>query len=505
MTNDPGLEFGPTVRSFALGMRVFGRFMLVRSLGRGGMSVVWLARDEKLDLDVAVKFLPEAVGCDDGSVADLARETRRARELAHPHIVRVYDFHQDERLAGISMEFVDGGTLTTRRIRQPNTVFQPAQLIDWARQLCIGLTYAHEDARVVHRDLKPANLMIDGRERLKIADFGISASLCESVTRASSPVGSSGSPPYMSPQQMLGARPSTADDIYALGATLYELLTGKPPFYSGNIALQVQSVVAPSIEERRREFGISPGPISPAWEETIAACLKRIRETVRHRRAKWRGGWRTRSTMRPPCFRVRYRSSCLARRVQAHPVAGGAGAGASAAESGCGKARTWNRLPAADGAPAPGRLTGAGRRGTRRRSRRDGRAMLSKATTSLPPNRRPPNPSCRAAPGIKPFRRAATRGAGLAQPPVRWRLRRFYIVWHPWDQLAFLETPRRRPRRRTNPRRTTPVRNPVAAPASTRSFALTIDPADAPNLRVRIGDACGSQTRKRTRARAGSG
>ena len=278
MESDPGIEFGATVRAFAPGLQVFGRFRLVRMLGRGGMGVVWLVRDEHLAIEVALKFLPEAVGADESAVADLARETRQARGLAHPHIVRVFDFHHDATLAGISMEFIDGSTLASARLKRDPAVFEPEELVPWVEQLSGALDYAHRKARVVHRDLKPANLMVGSDGEIKVADFGISASVSESVTQVSRVASSSGSPPYMSPQQIMGERPSPSDDIYALGATLYELITSKPPFFTGNIVVQAQSKVPPPMAERRAEFGIDRPPLPAVWEETIAACLAKQAE-----------------------------------------------------------------------------------------------------------------------------------------------------------------------------------------------------------------------------------
>ncbi len=250
------------------------RYTLVRQLGRGGMGVVWLARDEKLGRSVALKFLPEQVAGDLEAVADLKRETRRALELTHPRIVRIYDFIEDGQSVAISMEYVDGPTLTQLKRDQPHGVFDATTLWPWLEQLGEALTYAHEEARIIHRDLKPANLMTTTKGSLKVADFGIAATLSDTATRVSRQAESSGTPVYMSPQQMMGERPSVPDDIYALGATLYELLTGKPPFYSGDVQIQVQQKVAPSMAARREELGVTGAqPLPPHWETTIAACL----------------------------------------------------------------------------------------------------------------------------------------------------------------------------------------------------------------------------------------
>src|SRR6266487_7050162 len=140
-------------------------------------------------------------------------------------------------------------------------------------QLCEALDYAHNHARVIHRDLKPANLMVNQRGDLKITDFGIARSLADSATQLTGDQGRSGTLVYMSPQQLSGDRSAHFDDIYSLGATIYELLTSKPPFYSGNIDRQICERVVPSMTERRKELDIEPALVAPVWEDTVAACL----------------------------------------------------------------------------------------------------------------------------------------------------------------------------------------------------------------------------------------
>jgi uncharacterized membrane protein (UPF0136 family) len=267
------LDLGATLRGYRPGMKVFGRFTLKNILGRGGMGVVWLARDEQLERAVALKFLPEILALDQEAIRDLKRETRRSLELTHSHIVRIYDFVQDATAAAISMEYIAGETLAARKVAHPRGYFEVAELRTWVRQLGEALGYAHEKARVVHRDLKPANLMIDARGDLRVADFGIAASVSDSVSRVSVQAGSSGTPVYMSPQQMMGEAPAVSDDVYAVGATLFDLLTGKPPFYRGNVVMQVQGKPAPTVTARRAELGLTGEAIPAPWEEAIAACL----------------------------------------------------------------------------------------------------------------------------------------------------------------------------------------------------------------------------------------
>src|SRR5881296_316748 len=171
------------------------------------------------------------------------------------------------------MEYIDGETLSNLRAEKEQKVFESDELASWISQLCDALDYAHNRARVIHRDLKPANLMVNQRGDLKITDFGIARSLSDSVSRLTLEQGRRGTLVYMSPQQLNGERCTHLDDIYSLGATIYELLTSKPPFYSGNIDRQIYERVPPSMTERRKELDIEPASVPPIWEDTVAACL----------------------------------------------------------------------------------------------------------------------------------------------------------------------------------------------------------------------------------------
>src|SRR5881628_61016 len=255
------------------GQKVFGRYKLVKVIGRGGMGIVWLARDQELERDVALKFLPDLMFQDRTLLDQLKHETKRCLELTHSHIVRIYDFVHDERSGCISMEYVDGETLSNLRAKKEQKVFESDEIAAWTSQLCDALDYAHNHARVIHRDLKPSNLMVSQRGDLKVSDFGIARSLGDSVSRLTVEQGRSGTLIYMSPQQVNGERCTHLDDIYSLGASIYELLKSKPPFYSGNIDRQICERVAPSMTERRKEFDIEPAFVPRLWEDTVAACL----------------------------------------------------------------------------------------------------------------------------------------------------------------------------------------------------------------------------------------
>src|SRR5213083_1041565 len=274
MSNErAGDVIAATSRESVGGQKVFGRYTLVKVLGRGGMGIVWLARDGEHERAVALKFLPALMIQDSALLDQLTRETKRCLELTHLHIVRIHDFVHDERSGCISMEYIDGETLSNLRAEKERRVFEPDEINTWMSQLCEALDYAHNRAKVIHCDLKPANLMVNQRGDLKVSDFGIARSLGESVSRLTIEQGRSGTLVYMSPQQLNGERSTHLDDIYSLGASIYELLTSKPPFYTGNIDRQICERVAPSMTERRKELDIEPALVPQVWEDAVAACL----------------------------------------------------------------------------------------------------------------------------------------------------------------------------------------------------------------------------------------
>lgn len=270
-----------TVPGLRSGLLIEKRFMLGRSLGGGGMGVVWLARDKNLGIDRALKFVNPLMVNNPTAMEDLRKEALRTRALSHPNIVRMDDFIQGEeggnKVGFIVMEYIDGDTLTDMKRRQPERVFQVEDIADWVWQLCAALEYAHKKCKIAHYDLKPANLMVNKKGDLKVTDFGISRNISESISRltAASRRGGGGTMPYSSPQQMEGLLPSNLDDVYSVGATLYDLLTGKPPFHRGDIWRQAHEIIPPAMAARRKEadFNITGKPIPERWEDVVAACL----------------------------------------------------------------------------------------------------------------------------------------------------------------------------------------------------------------------------------------
>ena len=156
------------------------------------------------------------------------------------------------------------------------------------RQLCQALDYAHNEG-VIHRDLKPANMLLDERQRLRLADFGVASWIFESRVTATEHLRNSGTLEYMSPQQVEGKPARVTDDIYALGATLYELLSGHPPFYQDNIAHQVQNVAATPLSERLADLEVE-NHVPSAVATMIMACLSKD-PTVRPQSARAVAQW----------------------------------------------------------------------------------------------------------------------------------------------------------------------------------------------------------------------
>jgi len=268
------------------GRKVFGgRFVLKRKLGQGGMGQVWLGVDTDLaGCDVALKFTaPELTG-DTKAMSDLRRAVTLGRELTHPKIIRIHDFHADAHEAAISMEYMPGQNLSEWQAQAPNGFFEVREIRDLLAQVCEVLDYAHQLATRNHRDIKPKNIMLDpATGTVKLADFDIGRRLTDTFSRNTGKE-PSGSLPYMGPQQLLGENSREQDDIYSLGATIYELLTGTPPFYMGDLREQIKCVIPPGMARRRRDLLAEqsiPGlgePIPQTWEDGVAACLAKARE-----------------------------------------------------------------------------------------------------------------------------------------------------------------------------------------------------------------------------------
>ncbi|GAB5558945.1 MAG: hypothetical protein SynsKO_05920 [Synoicihabitans sp.] len=263
-----------TFKGFSPGMMVFDRFELEKMVGRGGMGVVWKAKDTRLDQTVALKFLPDVLFWDKLARQQITEETRKARLLTHPHIVRIHDLFEDDQHAAICMEFVEGADLNALKSERESKVLEPAEIEPWLSDIIDAMDYAHREVGMVHRDLKPANILITARGQAKISDFGVARSIAETMTRVSTFSGA-GTLAFMSPQQFDGDPPTVADDWYALGATLYDLITGKPPFFRGAVSEQIRSRNPESMRARRTQLGVAGDEIPDRWEKLVSVCLSK--------------------------------------------------------------------------------------------------------------------------------------------------------------------------------------------------------------------------------------
>ena len=242
-----------------------GRYRIERVLGRGGMALVYLGHDAELGRPVAIKLLADNLAGDDSFRARFMREARMAAGLSHVNIVHVYDVGQDsDQRPYIVMEFVDGESLAETIAREGH--IPPARVREIGLDCCRGLQHAHA-AGLVHRDIKPHNLLADREGLVKIADFGVARSLEETqLTMVGSVLGSAR---YLSPEQAAGRPVTPAADIYSLGVTLYELLTGRTPHQGDSLTelAQQRAVPPPPIAELVPDV---PG----ALETAVMSCLE---------------------------------------------------------------------------------------------------------------------------------------------------------------------------------------------------------------------------------------
>ncbi len=207
---------------------ILGHYQLLREAGRGGMSVVYEAIDNRIDRRVALKLLllqaPVGAEAQDARLARFKRESRAIARLSHPNIVTIYDIGEEDAQHFIVMEYLDGETLRERTQQGP---IPPSEAAAILRQVASGLDAVHE-AGIVHRDIKPSNVMLLPSGLVKLMDFGVARQHEDTmVTQAGAIVGS---PVYMSPEQVNGEEHEAASDLWALGVILYEMLAGHAPF-----------------------------------------------------------------------------------------------------------------------------------------------------------------------------------------------------------------------------------------------------------------------------------
>ncbi|MCK6456771.1 MAG: serine/threonine protein kinase [Phycisphaerae bacterium] len=209
-----------------------GPYEIIEPIGRGGMGIVYRARDTVAQRDVALKILPRSLAIDDTYLSRFRREAQAASKLKHPNIVTVYDHGVLEKLNYIAFELVDGPSLD-RLIRQEERLAE-AQVVEIALAVARALQHAHGQG-VLHRDIKPGNILVTRGGDVKLADFGMAKYVASSLSFQTTVGRVFGTPAFLSPEQALGADDVDARaDIYSLGCVVYNMATGRPPFQGDN-------------------------------------------------------------------------------------------------------------------------------------------------------------------------------------------------------------------------------------------------------------------------------
>ena len=242
---------------------IAGRYKLEEILGRGGVGVVYRARDMDLGVEIAIKVLQGQATRDKKELERFKREIVTARQITHANVIRIHEFGMTGEEAFISMELLRGGTLAQRIDEGPLAVREG---LDIALGVCEGLDAAHQIG-VIHRDIKPDNVLFDDAGRPKLGDFGL-ARFAAAPTRTS---GFSGTPFYVSPEQAEGGEVSVRSDLYSFGVMLFEMFTGRLPFFADNL-LRLATLHArerPPAPRSLRE------DLPPPLEAVILRCLEK--------------------------------------------------------------------------------------------------------------------------------------------------------------------------------------------------------------------------------------
>ena len=245
-----------------------GKYSIARSLGKGAMGMVYEGFDPVIERKVAIKtILPDAFeGTDlEAALARFKREAQAGGRLQHPGIVGVYEYGNDGDMAFIVMEYVEGQEL--RRILASGHRYELIDVFEIMKQLLMALDYSHRQG-VVHRDIKPANLMVLPGPKVKVMDFGIARLESSNLTQVGTVVGT---PTHMAPEQLMGHVADGRADLWAAGVILYELLTGKSPFFADTPAAVMHKVLSAEVQP---PSSLAP-TLPPGFDPIVMRALSR--------------------------------------------------------------------------------------------------------------------------------------------------------------------------------------------------------------------------------------
>lgn len=252
--------------------QTLGHYRIIEKIGAGGMGVVYRARDERLERDVALKVLPAGALADEEMRKRFRKEAMALSKLNHPNIAIIHDFNTERDVDFLAMEYISGVTLREKSL---SGALPEAEVISLGKQAAEALEAAHEQG-IIHRDLKPGNIMVTPKGLLKVLDFGLAklfqpAGTIDKTLTLSGSQGLTGTLPYMAPEQLDGREVDARTDIYALGAIFHELVTGKKPFPQETPS-EIMRAILDKQPERPRSLGAQ---ISEGLERIIFKCLEK--------------------------------------------------------------------------------------------------------------------------------------------------------------------------------------------------------------------------------------